>query len=150
MIRVPTPTADLSVRDRELLRLATLDPVMTAILSRYVHVETAIGVMAGIAIGLAGAVLVLVQDSSIWCLVPVGVAAALSGGIWVRSRRWVAEVRRSSLAPAHSSTCLARFGREPHPRYRHLPGPDYAYLHLFEQRTQTSTGTADRRTALSR
>ncbi len=44
MIRVPTPTADLSVRDRELLRLATLDPDMTAILSRYVHAETAIGV----------------------------------------------------------------------------------------------------------
>lgn len=130
MSRVPTPMADLSVRDRELLRLATLDPDTTATLSRYVHVETAIGLVAGVAFGLAGAILVLVQNASAWWgLLSAGVAAALSGGVWVRSRRWVATVTVPLISPAHSSTCLARFGREPHPRYPSLPGPDYAYLH---------------------
>jgi hypothetical protein len=129
MILGPTRRADLSVRDRELLHLASLDPGTRAILSRYVHLETAVGVVAGIAIGLAGGIMAAIQSSSTWWgLVPVGVAAALSGGVWVRSRRWVTKVRRSLISPAHASTWSAHFVREPVRRYPYLPGRVYADL----------------------
>ncbi len=125
----PTRTAELSTRQRERLRLASLDPDTTAIFSRYVHVETAVGVAVGVAIAAAGAIVAVVQTlGSWWGLVPVAVGAALIGGVWVRSRRWVATVRRSLTSPAHASTWSACFGRETIRRYPYLPGPAYADL----------------------
>ena len=46
-------TADLGARHRELLRLASVAPDTTAILSRYVRDETVVGVVAGVAIAAA-------------------------------------------------------------------------------------------------
>jgi hypothetical protein len=116
-------TADLGVRHRELLHLASMDPDTTTILSCYVRDETVVGVVAGIAIAGAGGIMAAVQSSSRWWgLVPVAVGAVLSGGAWVRSRHWVTRVKRSLLSPGHVSTWSARFGRVPLRRYPHLPG----------------------------
>jgi len=93
MIPGPTRTAELSTRQRERLRLASLDPDTTAILSRYVHVEIGIAVATGVVIAVAGAIVAVVQTpGSGWGFVPVAVGAALigecgfdPGGGWRRS-----------------------------------------------------------------
>ena len=122
-------TAGLSVRHRELLRRVSLDPDTSAILSRYVRVETVVGLVAGVAIAAVGGIMAAVQSSSSWWgLVPIAVGAALSGGTWVRSRHWVTKVKRSLVSPGHASTWSARFGRVPLRHYPHLPGLDYADL----------------------
>jgi hypothetical protein len=71
-------TADLSVRHRDVLHLASVDPETAAILSRYVRVETLVGVVAGVAIAAAGGIMVAAQSpSSWWGLVRVAVATDL-------------------------------------------------------------------------
>ena len=117
-------STDLSLRHGEVLRLASLDPDTTAILSRYARVETMVGVVVGAAIAGMGVTMAAVQSSSSWWgLVPVAVGAALSGGAWVRSRHWVTKLKRSLRSPGYASTWLARFGRQPLWRYPHLHGP---------------------------
>ena len=129
MLRGSIHTTDLSVRHREVLHLASLDPDTTAILSRYVRVETLVGVVAGVAIAAAGGIMTAARSSSSWWgLVSVAVGAALSGGAWVRSRHWVTKVKRSLVSPGHASTWSARFDREPLRRYPHLQGTAYADL----------------------
>jgi hypothetical protein len=129
MFRGSIHTADLSVRHREVLHLASLDPDTTAFLSRYVRVETLVGVVAGVAIAGAGGIMAAAQSSSSWWgLVPVAVGVALSGGAWVRSRHWVTKVKRSLVSPGQASTWSARFGRVPLRHYPHLLGSAYAYL----------------------
>ena len=143
-------TADLSVRDREVRHLTSLDPDTTAILSRYVRVETLVGVVAGIAMAAAGGIMAAVQSSSSWWgLVPVVVGAALSGGAWVRSRHWVTKVRRSLLSPGHASTWSARFGRVPLRRYPQLPGLVYANLSRSSAVRGAPPGAAHRRATRS-
>lgn len=58
MLLASMHTADLGERHRELLRLGSMDPDTTAILYRSVRDETVVGVVAGIAIAVAGGVMV--------------------------------------------------------------------------------------------
>ncbi len=125
--------ADITVTDRDRLRLAGIDPETEAILARHIRTETAVALVAGLAVSIGGAVAAATPPGAgWWCLLAVAVGAAFGGGSWVRSRRWVAKVRHALNAPDHAWIWQAHFGDEPLRLYPHLPGPIHIDLSVSD------------------
>lgn len=131
----PVRTVELSTRDRELIHCASLDPDTTKILARHVTLETAVGTVAGVCVGLTGGILVAIQTANGWWIfVPLLVGAGLSVGSWARAKQWVTKVRRSLISPIRASTWSATFYHEPSRLYQYRPGSPCVYLESSKPR----------------